>query len=105
MAEARFTIARETTEVDGKVVRWAEVVCPHGLDIGAIWVTDGLPFDAPSPVPGSTLRFHAWHWRDLGNGTCEIAPSLLLYRVHNGQDCHFGPGVFPFEWSPAPKAP
>ena len=59
---------------------YVDVRCPHGRMIGAI------PIEGP----------RGWTFRDLGGGRCSVAPSILLVGGHDGVECHFGPGEFPF---------
>ena len=86
---AKFSLESATHEVEGRVCRWVEVTCPHGEWLGWLQVTEGEAF--------KHNIWHIWHLKDLGNGTCEVSPSLLFRGFHNGQDCHFGPGIFPLE--------
>ena len=84
-----FVIEREVADDGG---RWGYIDrCPHGEDLGAIHLGSNL-----SPVVNGTWSSLTWEWRDLGNGRCWIRPSVLARGVHNGQDCHFGPGEFEF---------
>ena len=92
---AKFSLMEATHEVEGRVCRWVVVTCPHGKVLGALEVTEGETFNAPRE---GTDRHHViWHLKDLGNGTCEVSPSILAHDFHDGQDCHFGPGIFPLE--------
>ena len=84
-----FIVEREVTEDGG---HWAYIdKCPHGHDLGAIHL---------GPKQGGEGKWseHTWEFTDLGNGRCRISPSILAKGVHNGQDCHFGPGEFEFMW-------
>jgi hypothetical protein len=94
MAEALFIVCRETDE-NGD--RWAYIQsCPHGMDLGAIRLGP-VQADRRTPQEPYWDRI-TWQWQDLGNGRCKISPSILAKGVHQGQDCHFGPGEFNFVW-------
>ena len=91
---ARFIVEREA---DGQGRRWGFIdSCPHGADLGAIRLG---PVSADRRTE-SNPHWDAimWEFHDLGNGRCRISPSILAKGVHNGTDCHFGPGEFPFIW-------
>src|SRR5580692_10072004 len=81
--------------------RWAYIdSCPHGVDLGAIHLGPAV-IDARTPEEAAALMGWeklTWQWEDLGNGRCRISPSILAKGVHNGEDCHFGPGEFDFMW-------
>jgi hypothetical protein len=94
MAEVLFIVQKETHISDGKVCRFMYVQsCPHGQDIGAIELSD-TTFD----YNYNSIKHEVWEWHDLGNDRCSINPSLLVPGLHNGADCHFGPGEFNFLW-------
>lgn len=98
MTDVLFVVQKETHEYEGRTLRWLYVnSCPHGEDIGALEVGDKSEDLGPN-VPGSVRRRLIWEWHDLGNGRCRISPSLLVPKLHGGQDCHFGPGEFAFVW-------
>ena len=67
--------------------------CPHGQDMGHIYVG---PKNSYKP-PGRPTDL-VWQFEDLGNGRCRLSPSILAKGIHGGQDCHFGPGEFEFMW-------
>lgn len=89
MAEVLFVVQREA---DARGARWAYInSCPHGHDLGAIHL-------GPEQVGGEDWAKVTWKFTDLGNGRCRIEPSILAKGIHEGQDCHFGPGEFAFVW-------
>lgn len=95
MTGVRFIVKREG---DGETARrWAYIdSCPHGVDLGAICLGPAASDERTKEDPHWDKI--TWQWTDLGNGRCRINPSILSKGVHGGQDCHFGPGEFPFIW-------
>jgi hypothetical protein len=98
MNDVLFIVHRDTHDVAGRPCRWAYVQsCPHGEDIGAVEVSETGSFDVE--IPGASRRRLIWEWHDVGNGRCRISPSLLVPKLHNGLDCHFGlAGQVAEEW-------
>jgi hypothetical protein len=91
VTDVLFIVKRETDATGG---RWAYIQsCPHGMDLGAIHLGPLLV----NP-PGGHWHEITWKFTDLGNGRCRIEPSILARGVHEGRDCHFGPGEFAFVW-------
>lgn len=97
MTEARFIVRRETFDGDR---RWAYIdSCPHGMDLGAICLGPRFRDDKHIVKERDSIT---WEWVDLENGRCQIYPSILARQAHgtkeHPEDCHFGPGEFPFIW-------
>lgn len=87
-----FFIIERKADSDGNHTAFIDR-CPHGHDLGAICL-------GPKTMNRGTGRFSGlvWQFDDLGEGRCRITPSIVAEKVHNGQDCHFGPGEFEFMW-------
>jgi hypothetical protein len=91
MVEPLFIVERKSHYTDD-TGRWAYIDrCPHGVDLGAIHLSSHI-------THGDRWSYITWQFDDLGNGKCRITPSILAKGMHNGEDCHFGPGEFYFMW-------
>jgi hypothetical protein len=94
MPEVLFIVQRQTDEDGG---HWAYInSCPHGSDLGAIHLGPVAKDERSASNPHWDAI--TWQFQDIGNGRCMISPSILAKGVHNGEDCHFGPGEFNFVW-------
>lgn len=90
-----FVIQRRQDDQPGE--HWAYIDrCPHGSDLGAIHLGPAAA-DRRTPEDSHWDKI-TWQFTDLGNGRCRISPSILAYGVHDGKECHFGPGEFEFMW-------
>ena len=74
--------------------------CPHGKQSGAIPVTTD-PAKVTSAPPVWLVTFGS-----LPMGILNLSPSVLQYDFHGpGQDCHWGPGNFPYTIAREDPAP